>query len=738
MVKKLRGSAPLVVACVLCAGAPWVAFAEPAQSPNAANPVQTQQHTSDTSQTTRDAKPAVAASVGRDEDPTHLHSVVVTRRAPQSYRISQTSTATGTDTPIIDVPQSIQVIPEKVLQDQAVQSLAGAIRNAPGVYVNMGEGNTDEFYIRGVKTKSDFFVDGLRDDTEYFRDLYNVAHVDVLQGPAAVLFGRGGAGGIINLVTKQAEPERIRQLTFETGSYRHLRGTADVGDAIGQSGAFRLLAMAENSGGYRENYYLHRYAVNPKFSFQLGDRTQLDFGASYLDDQRLADRGIPSQNGRPADVPRDEFFGSVNQNFTRSRVGAFNLRIQHQFNDHLKLRNAFRVSNDQKLYQNAYPASAVDALGQLKLKAYHHPSDRRSYIDRAELVANFDTGVLQHELLAGSEFGWQRDKDLQTLPTPGSKTLPGTFSVSDPTVSNLTFPFLDRNNRVIGREFGVYAQDQVSLGQHWIALLGVRWDRFAVDADYLAPGVTPNQTHRVDYNWSPRAGLIYKPVENDSIYASVTRAFTPQGANIAKSQKSPKNANLAPEQATNYEVGNKLDLFDGKLSITTALFQLDLNNVVSNAADGSGQLVNTGKQRNRGLELAVEGALTPKWSVYANYTYLDAEYTQATQNAKAGARVELVPRNQFSVWTSYALTQHWGVGAGLHGASKKFTSFNNEVVLPGYAVADAMAYYQADSYRIQVNLNNITDKTYYPTASGDNQITPGAPISVIASLSVNF
>jgi len=559
------------------------------------------------------------------------------------------------------------------------------------------------------------------------------------EGPAALLFGRGGAGGIINLATKQPEHERIRQFEFETGAYRHLRSTLDVGDAIGQDGAFRVLAMAENSNGFRDHDHLHRYAINPKFSFQLGARTQLDLGVSYLDDRRFADRGIPSQNGRPANVPRDEFFGSVDQNFANSRVGAFNLRIKHQINDHLKLRNAFRVSDAKKLYQNAYPGSAVDALGQLQLQAYHHHNDRLSYLDHAEMIANFNTGVLRHELLMGSEFSWQRGNDLETLPAPGSKTLPGTVSVANPTIASLSFPYLGRNNHVVGKEIGVYAEDQVSLGRHWKALIGARWDRFAVDADYFAPGVTPNHTHNVNYDWSPRVGLIYKPVGNDSIYVSVTQTFTPQGANIALSQKDPKTANLALEQATNYEVGNKLDLFDGKLSITAALFQLNLDDVVSNAADGSGQLVNTGKQRNRGIELSAEGALTSQWDVYANYTYLDAEYTQATQDAQAGARVELVPRNQFSIWTHYALAEHWGVGAGVHGASRKYTSYyNNNVALPGYAVADAMAYYQANTYRVQVNLNNITDKTYYPTASGDNQITPGAPVSVIASLSVNF
>lgn len=722
-----------------CIAVPWIAFAALAQPSNAAGLTKAEPSRSDASHAARSAKRGPERSHGYLVGVTQLPTILVKGRvAWQTYNVSETNTATGTDTPTIDIPQSIQVIPRQVLRDQGAQSLEDAVRNAPGVYVQQGEGNRDEFYIRGVKTKSDFFVDGLRDDTEYYRPLYNVVHVDVLQGPAAILFGRGGAGGIINLVTKQPVREPIRHFSIDAGSWRQWRGTLDVGGALGKSGAFRFMAMGEDSGGFRDHYSLHRYAINPKFSFQLGEHTQLDLGFSYLDDRRFADRGIPSQDGRPADVPRDEFFGSVDQNMAHSRVGAFDVRLKHQFNDHLKVRNAFLVTENDRLYQNVYPASAVNDQGRLKLKAYHHPTNRLSYLDRAELIASFDTGALRHKLLVGSEFGWQRGNDSQTLPAPDSKTLPGTYPVSDPTVPPVAFPYLDRDNHVVGKEFGVYAEDQISLGQHWIALVGARWDRFSVDAHYNKPGVSPDRTRKVDTDWSPRVGLIYKPVEGDSVYASVTQTFTPQGANIALSRKSPTGANLDPEKATNYEIGNKLDLFDGDLSITAALFQLELEDVVSNAADGSGRLVSTGKQRNRGVELSVEGALTSRWNVYANYTHLNAEITSATQEAKAGARVGLVPRDQFSIWTRYALTPHWGVGAGIRGASRKFTSYDNDVVLPGFAVAGAMAYYQARNYRVQLNIDNVTDRTYYSTASGDNQIMPGEPRSVMLSLSMNF
>ncbi len=670
---------------------------------------------------------------------TELPAVIVHgTRLTNTYNLPVTSTATGIDTPVLDVPQSIQVIPRRLLLDQNAQSLAQAVRNAPGVYVQQGEGNRDEFYIRGVKTKSDFFVDGLRDDSEYYRPLYNVAHVDVLQGPAAILFGRGGAGGIINLVTLKPQRTPVRRFAIDAGSWGQWRGTFDFGGPAGASGAWRLMGMGEDSGSFRDHYYLHRWAINPEYSARLGQHTRLDLSLSHLDDRRLADRGIPSQDGRPADLPRSAFVGSVHQNFAHSRVTSFDARIRHQVNDHLKLRNAFLVRENDRVYQNVYPGSPVDDQGLVKLKAYHHPSNRLSYLDRAELVADIDTGSVHHKLLVGTELGWQRGNDLETLPAPDSKSLPGRYAASHPNVPPVSFPYLDRDNHVVGKEWGVYAEDQMSLGEHWIALLGARWDRFSVAAHFRKPGVTPDHVHHVDTDWSPRAGLIYKPVENDSLYASVTRTFTPQGANIALSLKSPATANLAPETATNYEVGNKLDLFDGKLSFSAALFQLELEDVLAHAADGSGNLVNTGSQRNRGVELSLQGALTSHWSVYANYTHLDAVITHATKEAAAGARVGLVPRNQFSFWTRYTLTPHWGVGGGLRGASRKFTSYSNTVVLPGFMEADLMAWYQTRLYRVQLNLDNVTDRTYYATASGDDQIMPGTPRSISVSFSMHF
>jgi catecholate siderophore receptor len=671
-------------------------------------------------------------------DDTLLPSIIVNGWYASQYLVPRTASATGTDTPLVDIPQSIEVIPEAVLRDQGTQSIAEAVRNSPGISVNMGEGMRDEVYLRGVKTKYDFFTDGLRDDTEYMRDLYNVSHVDVLQGPAALLFGRGGAGGLINLVTKEPERQAIREAALEVGSWEHLRGTADIGGAISDAGAFRLLAMGEDSGGFRDHYFLHRYAVNPKFSFQIGANTQLDVSASHLSDRRIVDRGITSQNGRPVDVPRDTFFGAPDQNMSVGEVSAFVARLTHAFTEDLTLTSAFRTTYAHRDYANTYAGGGVDDNGEFKMKGYAHDHHRRSYINRTDLVADLGTGAVTHKLLLGGEFTWQRDHDFQMLPSEGSKNLPGRFPIADPEIAPIAFPYLDRDNRVLGKEIGLYAQDQISFGEHWQAIVGTRWDRFTVNANYLNPEVSPSNTYHVDNVWSPRAGLIYKPASNYSVYASVTKAFTPQGANIALSRKSPDGANLDPEKAINYEIGNKLELFDGQLLLTAAVFRLNLDDVVAEAADGSGDLVNTGRQRNRGFSVAAEGALTSQLSIYANYTHLNARITKATEEAAAGARVGLVPNNQFSIWTRYAVSSHWGLGAGLRGESEKFTSYDNEVTLPRYVVGDLMAYYQTDRYRVQLNLDNVTDRHYFPTASSDFEIMPGAPRNVMLTFDMSF
>lgn len=689
------------------------------------------------------ARPAASLPSGSGAAPAAAHPAAT---APTSlppikvvgyvdpYKVLRTRSATRTDTPLIDIPLTLQPIPIQLLDDQAANSLADAVRNAPGVSVNLGEGNRDQFVIRGVSTKADFFVDGVRDDSEYFRDLYNVREVDILQGPAALLFGRGNAGGLVNLVTREPERATIRNVAVHGGDFGFLRGTLDLGAPIGESAAFRLDAVAQRNGGdanFRDHYFEHRHGIDPEFRFWPNDATTLEVGASQLQERLRADRGIPSQHGRPAAVARGAFFGSVTQNSARTHVTEAHARIEHVVGPDTTLRDTFRVSRNEKSYQNMYPGGPVAPDGTLSIAGYRHGNARTSWFNHADMVIEAATGPLHHKLLLGVDLGHQDDADHKE----NAITL-REVPVTDPLVTG-TFDLPDRDNGAQADSQNLYVEDQMRWGEHWIALAGIGWDRFSVRAQYhLLPA--GNDTRHVDTAFTPRFGIIYKPVPNDSMYASVSQGFMPQGSNLALSLKSPKGANLDAQAATNHEIGNKLDLFDGRLALTAALFQLDLEHVVSPAPDDPTVLVQTGSQRNRGLELAASGNLTRRWSIAVNYAYLDARIMNATTDGPAGALAGLVPYNQFSLWTRYDINQHWGVGAGVLGRSRAFTSFSNAVVLPGYARADAMAYYRHGPYRIQLNVRNLFDRHYFATASGDNQIMPGEPREITLNVSADY
>lgn len=661
-----------------------------------------------------------------------LSPVKVDGYAGSDYLIPSTSTATRTDTPLIDIPQTIQVIPKKLLDDQAAQSLGDAMRNAPGVSVHQGEGNRDQIVLRGVSTKADFFIDGVRDDSERFRDLYNVSHVDVLQGPAAVLFGRGGQGGVVNLVTKQPVSDPLREWTLQGGSFAHWRSTLDLGGPLGGNVDYRFNAMGEHSGGFRDHAWLHRYAFDPELGVTLGSGGRLVVGVEHAYDSRLDDRGIPSRNGRPADVPRDTFFGSPTQNHARIRYDAAHVDFSQDFGPSLTLRNVFRAAHTNHYYRNLLPGSALAPNDTLTLSGYWHANARTSYFNQTELVWRFATGGVQHTLLSGVELLRQRDHDVVTT----ARSIPG-VSLQAPTADGV-FNIPARNNFATAKGAAAYLEDQLSFGEHWKALLGGRFDHFSVDADYtyLPPG---SATHHTDDVFSPRAGLIWQPVPNDSVYVSYSRSFTPQGSNLALSLKSPVGADLAPQKAVNYEIGNKLDWFHGALSLQLAYFRLDLTNLTAADPLNPTQLVLTGKQRNEGFVATLGGTLARGWNAYINVTHLtDATLLNPSKSGAAGARAGLTPREQASIWTTYALTPHWGIGGGIAGNSRQYTSFTDAVVLPGYARTDLMGWYENAGYRIQLNIENAFNRRYYPTANGDNQIMPGAPTTVMLSFRTAF
>lgn len=646
-----------------------------------------------------------------------------------AYRPIDSASATRTVTPLRDIPQTVNVVPIELLHDQRAQSVSDAVRNVPGVTVAQGEGNRDQVVIRGISTASDFFVNGVRDDQERFRDLYNVESMEVVQGPAAVLFGRGGAGGVVNLVTIRPTRNAPSDASLEAGAYGHKRGTLRFTLPVGESGAFRMASMGEDSGGFRDGFFLRRYGFNPTLGLSLGSRASLTLGAEHLDDRRLADRGIPSQNGSPAGVPLSQLFGSRTQNLAHSGLFTARAAFEYRVNQNLVLRNNFLSGQYDKSYQNVYPGGAVNAAGNLSLSAYNHDIDRVNTFNQTDLVYTQRFFGADHVVLAGMEAGRQSQDELRHT-AAAIPNVPVTSSERD---ANFAAAPLTVDRHADATVLAGYVQDQIAFSNQWKAVAGARIDRFSVRVDDHLPGAV--DLSRTDVNVSPRAGAIYQPSRTVSIYASYSYTFLPSGQTLGLARNT---AEVAPESAKNYETGARMDLAGGRVSLSAALFRLDRDNVKNTDPNDPTRLVLTGQQRTDGVVLSGAGNLTARWKITGGYANSTARVTRDTSAAPAGRQVGLVPRHQATLWSTYDFTENWGAGGGVVAQSRIFTSFTNLVRLPSFTRTDAVVYYRVGRYKLAVNVDNVFDTAYYPTANGDNNISPGAPRSVQVTLRAGF
>ncbi len=663
------------------------------------------------------------------------------RNEDKGYSIQRSFTATKTNTAQVNVPQSITVVTRELIDDQAMRSIGDVTRYVPGVGIAQGEGNRDTPVMRGNSTTADFFVDGVRDDVQYYRDLYNVDRVEVLKGPNAMIFGRGGTGGLINRVTKQALGKTLREITVQAGSWNQLRATLDIGQALNGSLAYRLTGLYEDSDSFRDDVTLRRYGVNPTFALAVAPRTTLRFGYEYFHDERTADRGVSSFQGRPLDTDPSTFFGDPAQSDTWATVNTVFAVLEHKFANGASLRNHTRFGGYEKFYQNVFPG-AVNAAGtSVAISAYNNLTNRDNLFNQTDLVFAFDTGPVHHQLLTGLELARQETDNLR---------LTGYFTTVSPTTTSVLVPvanprttlpvtFLpgatDANNHGVAKTVAAYVQDQVRLLPQLQAIAGVRFERFAVDFLNNRTAVRLDST---DTLVSPRAGLLFKPSDPISAYVSYSMSYVPR-AGEQLSSLSLTNRSLDPEEFTNYEAGLKWDLRPD-LALTAAVYRLDRNNVViTDPTDPTKSLLVDG-QRAKGVELGLVGRLTKNWSVAGGYAYQDGEIL-ATQSATvlAGARLAQLPRHTVSLWNRYDLNKQWGAGVGLIYRDAIFASTDNTVRLPGFVRVDAAIFHRFNAHlRAQLNVENVFDRVYFATAHSNNNISPGSPRAVRVSLTTTF
>ncbi len=671
----------------------------------------------------------------------------------ERYRAEQSRASTKTPTPLLDTPQSVTVITQAQIRDQAMQGVADSLRYVPGAGVAQGEGNRDTPIFRGSSSTADLFVDGIRDDVQYFRDLYNIERVEVLKGPNAMVFGRGGSGGVLNRVSKQAEWQDHRELRLLLGSWDKARASADLGGAINDTMALRVNALAEESGSFRDGVESSRRGIAPVFGLRLGNSTQLDLGVEHFEDKRTADRGITSYLGRPLKVDPSTFFGDPDRSRSEAEVDAFSALLEHDFANGLNLRNRTRIARYDKFYQNVYPGAYRASDDTVAISAYSNATRRENLLNQTDLTWQLDAGSVRHTILAGLEVGRQgTDNFRETGYFPGGggcSTVSTSTSVRVSLADTIyTGPICfrqsasDADNHSMARNVAVYLQDQIEFSPRWQAVLGLRQERLRVNLHNNRNG--PELTTSDDL-LSPRVGLVFKPRPQMSLYASYGEAFQPRSGEQLASL-SVSNATLAPEHFRNVEFGFKWDLRPD-LSMTAAAYRLARGNVavVDPANNSLLVLLEGDAQRVDGFELGISGKLTAGWSVVGGLAWQDAQLTRDIQasassvNIPAGSVLAQVPRRSFSLWNRYDFNPRWGAGLGLVARSGMYAAMPNSVLLPGYARVDVAVYFKSsERFQWQLNLENLLDREYALSANSDTNISPGSPRAVSLSLNLEF
>jgi len=659
--------------------------------------------------------------------------IVVTGRR-ETRRV--TTTGTRTNTPIRDVPQSIQVVPQQVLEDRRVTRLEEALRSVSGVNQTTSSLSTfEQFNIRGFEGV-DILRNGLRDstNTQVPNESALIERVEVLKGPASVLFGQGSPGGVINIVTKRPEREPFYAVDFTAGSYNFYRGTVDLTGPLNadRNLLYRLNFSYQNSESFLDFAETERLLVAPAFSWAISDRTKLTLQGEIVRSSFPNPRGLPAigtvrsnPNGR---IPINRNIAEPGEDFIDNRVERVGYELEHQFSQNWSLRNAFRLT----LYsydQDSFFPNGLEPDGRTLNRGYTTgTSSTDTQIFTTDLVGNFSTGSIEHKLLVGVELFRENQfknrfdiGDIAPLdlfnPVYGSPLGPVTFSL---------------DNATLTQSAGFYIQDQISLLDNLKLILGGRFDLYE---QKLTDKLADTRTEQSEQAFSPRVGIVYQPIQPISLYASFTRSFNPvSGTGF-------NNTLFQPEEGTQYEVGVKAEFLEGRLSSTLAFYQLTRQNVLTPDPRDANFSIQTGEQRSRGIDLDISGEILPGWRITSSYAYTDARIVE--DNALAiGNRINNVPQHSASLFTTYEIQkgnlQGLGFGLGLFYVGEREGDLDNSFSLPSYLRTDAAIFYRRGNLRAALNVNNLFNVRYFESTNGALRVYPGAPLTVQGTVGFEF
>jgi catecholate siderophore receptor len=642
-----------------------------------------------------------------------------------------------------DIPQSIDVVPHSVIEEQNATTLRDTLRNVAGISLAAGEGGSqgDNLTIRGFAARNDLFIDGMRDFGSYYRDPFNVQEVEVLQGPSSMTFGRGSTGGVVNQATKTPGLSRFISGGFDFGTDLTRRVTADIDAPVPQLGkntAFRLNVMGhEGNVAGRDIAENRRFGAAPSLAFGLGTPTRLTLSYFHQDGDDIPDYGIPWLFDGPAPVNRHNYYGFTEGNFLRTRDDIGTIKAEHDFSAHISLRNQLRYANyvrDARITEPQIIGQTTVNRNQIAVNSVESYFD-----DQLDLTADFATGFLRHSLVAGVEAG----REISDPVRPKYSGVP-TTKLLNPNGNDVFAgtPTPSSDVHTTANSAGFYLVDTVKFARKWELTGGIRWDRF--NTHYTQQIAPASSFNRLDQQPTWRAGLVYHPLPMGSVYVAASTSFNPSAESLSLSAS---NANLPPETNRNVEAGTKWDLLGGRLSLRGALFRTNKTN--AREPDPANPLLNVlaGNQRVGGVEVTVSGHLTNRWEVLSSYAHLDAEVVSSRYYpAAVGAQLANVPANTLNFWSSYRLPGHWDAGAGSNFVDRRTASSTAPLdpvtgrvrQVPSYWVFNAMASHPVTEHiSIQANLYNIADRYYYDQLHPAH-IVPGPGRSASIGLKFKF
>lgn len=645
-----------------------------------------------------------------------------------------------TPTPIIDVPQSLSIITAEEISDRGINSIGQIIAYTPGVNTSQGEGHRDSVVFRGVRSTADFFIDGNRDDVQYYRALYNIEQVEILRGPNALLFGRGGTGGILNRVSKKADLNKeFTSYSASVDKFGALGLAIDTNVESTSDSAIRINAMYEKLDNHRDFYSGDRYGFNPTMRFELGTDSIVDLSYEYIQHERFIDRGIPTgPNGKPVEELSDIVFGDPNNNYHTVDANTFRAALSHNFSNNVKGNFSAFYGDYDKVYSNFY-ASDYDAAEDLvELDGYIDKTERNTLMLSTNLIAELETSGINHTIVFGGEYiktnsnqdrynpvfdSNLEDTEWFSIARPlNFKNLAGTNA--DGIVVQAEFSDLNDDTRVDLEVFSMYVQDEIELTSQFNLVLGARVDKFDISVYNADPDVLETRK-RTDEEISPRLGLIYKPVENLSLYASYSESFLPRSGEQYTDINGDDDS-LDPDTYSNQELGLKWD-FNNSMSLTAAIFENSQRS--PQVADEDPSTLDVVDSEISGFELQVVGKLSENWYINANYSELSGEIVN--RSGATGLSPRELPEKTFSIWSSYQFNPKFGAAIGMTYQDESFINNSNSAVLPSYTRFDGALYYDySDELRFQVNIENALDELYFPNAHSTHQATVAAPVNL--------